>query len=163
MPEASEDTRQRARELAFRHLVHRDRTVAEIESHLAAREIDAATIAVVVEELCENGYLDDASFARRFAEDRRNLDGWGTERIVRRLEELGVERAHVAAALARGRDEPSELEAAVALLHRRYGPDPLEEPRDRERALGVLVRKGYELELAHDALRAHGRDERNGD
>jgi regulatory protein len=28
-------------------------------------------------------------------------------------------------------------------------------PRDLERALGFLVRKGYELELAHDALRRH--------
>jgi regulatory protein len=28
-------------------------------------------------------------------------------------------------------------------------------PRERDRALGMLVRKGYELELAHDALRRH--------
>jgi regulatory protein len=159
MSEALEDPRQRARELAFRHLVPRDRSIAEIESHLTAREVDPATIAAVVEELCRDGYLDDASFARRFAEDRRRLEGWGADRVARRLEELGVERAHIVAALARGPDEPSELEAAVALLQRRYGPEPLEEPRELERALGVLVRKGYELELAHDALRAHGRDE----
>ena len=28
-------------------------------------------------------------------------------------------------------------------------------PRDRDRALGMLVRKGYELELAYDALRRY--------
>ena len=39
--------------------------------------------------LLEGSYLDDAAFARRFAEDRRNLDGWGSERIERRLAELG--------------------------------------------------------------------------
>ena len=37
------------------------------------------------------GYLDDARFAQRFAEDRRRLDGWGAERIERRLRALGVE------------------------------------------------------------------------
>jgi regulatory protein len=30
--------------------------------------------------------------------------------------------------------------------------------RDRDRALGMLVRKGYELDLAYDAVRALGRD-----
>ena len=40
------------------------------------------------------------------------------------------------------------------MLARRF-PHPPETPRDLERALGFLVRKGYELELAHDALRRH--------
>ena len=98
------------------------------------------------------GYVDDAGFARRFAEDRRNLDGWGAERIERRLRELGVDRQHIAAALAAG--EHDELAAATALLARRF-PVPPDTPRDLERALGFLVRKGYDLELAHDALRRH--------
>ena len=38
---------------------------------------------------------------------------------------------------------------------RAASPTPPATPRDRERALGMLVRKGYELELAHDALRRH--------
>jgi regulatory protein len=47
-----------------------------------------------------------------------------------------------------------ELDAAVALLRRRF-PDPPATPRDCERALGMLARKGYELELAHDAIRRY--------
>ena len=38
---------------------------------------------------------------------------------------------------------------------RRRFPSRRQTPRERDRALGVLVRKGYELELAHDALRRH--------
>jgi regulatory protein len=45
------------------------------------------------------------------------------------------------------------------LLARRF-PAPPQTPRERDRALGVLVRKGYGLELAHDAVRRHaGADE----
>jgi regulatory protein len=106
----------------------------------------------VLDELRAGGYVDDASFARRFAEDRRHLDGWGSERIARRLQALGVDREHVAAALAEG--DHDDLEAAVTLLARRF-PVPPATPRERDRALGHLVRKGYELELAHDALRRH--------
>jgi regulatory protein len=107
----------------------------------------------VVGELLEQGYLDDAAYAHRFAEDRRRLDGWGAERIEQRLRALGVDAELIAAAVST-RDHEDEMEAALTLLRRRF-PDPPATPRDCERALGVLVRKGYELELAHDAIRHH--------
>ena len=62
--------------------------------------------------------------------------------------------AELIAAAVSTQDHEDELEAALALLRRRF-PDPPATPRDCERALGVLVRKGYELELAHDAIRRH--------
>ena len=127
--------------------------MAELARLLARKRVEPAVIDSVVGELCEQGYLDDARFALRFAEDRRRLDGWGAERIEQRLLALGVDRHHVAAAVAcQGAD--AELEAAVAVLCRRF-PKPPATPRDCERALGLLIRKGYELELAHDAIRRH--------
>ncbi len=101
------------------------------------------------------GYLDDARYARAFAEDRRALDAWGPERIERRLLELGVDREHVAAAIG-DRDAETELAAALELLRRRCRTVPANE-RERDRALGMLVRKGYDLELAYDAVRAFER------
>jgi regulatory protein len=144
---------QHARDLAWRALNRRDRTIAEMARLLAGKRVEPAVIDEVVGELIEQGYLDDARYAQRFAEDRRRLDGWGAERIERRLRSLGVDAESLDAAVA-GQDHADELEAAVALLRRRF-PVPPSTPRDCERALGVLVRKGYELELAHDALRRH--------
>jgi regulatory protein len=155
-PERSSDPEvrlQHAREIAWRALNRRDHTAAEIARALARKRVEPAVIDAVVGELCEQGYLDDACFAERFAEDRRRLDGWGAERIERRLLALGIDRELVAAAVGR-QDGDEELDAAVALLRRRF-PDPPATPRDCERALGMLVRKGYELELAHDAIRRH--------
>jgi regulatory protein len=155
-PERSSDPEvrlQHARELAWRALNRRDHTAAEIARTLARKRVEPAVIDSVVGELCEQGYLDDERFAHRFAEDRRRLDGWGAERIERKLIELGIAREHVAAAVG-CQDANDELEAALALLRRRF-PEPPATPRDCERALGVLVRRGYELELAHDAIRRH--------
>jgi regulatory protein len=144
---------QHGRDLAWKALNRRERTVAEMARLLAGKRVEPAVIDEVVGELIEQGYLDDAGFAQRFAEDRRRLDGWGTERIERRLRTLGIDPDALAAALgAQGHTE--ELEAAVALLRRRF-PVPPSTPRDCERALGMLVRKGYGLDLAHDALRRH--------
>ena len=107
-------------------------------------------VRVTVVELLEGGFIDDAAFAQRFADDRRRLDAWGSERIARRLRELGVAPDLVAAAIGE-QDREDELEAAIALLRRRVPGVPAT-PRERDRALGMLVRKGYGLELAHDAL-----------
>ena len=144
---------QHARDLAWHALNRRDRTVAEMARLLAGKRVEPAVIDEVVGELIEQGYLDDARYAQRFAEDRRRLDGWGAERIERRLRSLGVDPQWVGAAVA-VQDHAEELEAALALLRRRF-PVPPSTPRDCERALGMLVRKGYGLELSHDALRRH--------
>jgi regulatory protein len=148
---AEDDARQKAFDVAWRALSHRDRTEAELQQAFLKARVEPGLAGEVLDELREGGYVDDASFARRFAEDRRNLDGWGSERIARRLHALGVARAHAAAALDGDHDD---LGAAVALLERRF-PVPPATPRERDRALGHLLRKGYELELAHDALRRH--------
>jgi regulatory protein len=147
---------QHALDLAYRFLARRERTAVEVRRHLEAKRVGPATIEATVAKLEHQGYVDDARYAHRFAEDRRTLDGWGAERIERRLLAAGVDASLVAAALA-ARGGGDELEAAVAILRRRY-PRPPADDRGRERALGVLVRKGYELELAYDAVRAFERD-----
>ena len=146
---------ERALELAYRHLARRDRTVLEVRRHLVSRGVDGDTVEAALAELAVQGHLDDARYAARFAEDRRSIDAWGGERIARRLLDAGVAREHVEAAL-RDREQTEELEAAVAVLRRRL-PEPPRTDRARERALGLLVRRGYELELAYEAVRAFER------
>jgi regulatory protein len=155
-PERSPDPEvrlQHAREVAWTALNRRDHTVAELARVLARKRVEPAVIDSVVGELCEQGYLDDARYAHRFADDRRRLDGWGAERIEQRLRSLGVDAELIASAVA-SQDHETELDAALTILRRRF-PQPPATPRDCERALGVLVRKGYELELAHEAIRRH--------
>lgn len=145
--------RQRALDLGYRYLGRRDRTEAEVRRHLAGKDTDEASIEGAVEALVRQGYLDDARYSRLFAEDRRRLDDWGPQRIESRLLALGVDEALVADALS-DRDAAGELDAAIALLRRRCGDSIPDLDRDRERALRMLVRKGYGLELAYDAVRA---------
>ncbi len=142
-----------AREIAWRALNRRDHTITEMQRVLERKRVEPDLVAAVIEELVDGDWLDDARYAQRFADDRRRLDGWGAERISRRLRSLGIAAEHVDAAVGeRGAD--GEMEAALEILRRRF-PEPPSDLRERNRALGVLVRKGYELELAHDALRRH--------
>jgi regulatory protein len=141
----------RALQLAYRALNQRERTVAELRTVLERKRVEPAAIDAAVRELQETGWLDDARYAERFAEDKRALEHWGSERIERDLRRRGVADEHVQAALAtRGRVD--ELETAVLLLARRLGTPPSDD-RGRQRAWQLLVRRGYESELAYEAVR----------
>jgi regulatory protein len=113
--------------------------------------VEEGEIEEVIALLAEAGAIDDANFARRYAADKRLLAGWGPERIEGALEARGVAREHIEAALGT-EDEGAQLERATSLLlDRGLG---CETERERERALGLLVRRGYPLELAFEAVRA---------
>lgn len=144
---------QHALDLAFAYLGRRERTVLEMRRYLEGKRVEPSAIDEALARLEQESYLDDARFARQFAEEKRLLEEWGADRIERRLLTLGVPAELVRDAVAE-RDRGGELEAAQVLLRRRF-PALGEDPRERQRAYGVLVRKGYDQELAWDAIRAH--------
>jgi regulatory protein len=137
-------------ELALRALSYKERTESELRAWLAEREVAEAEIEEVIALLMEAGAIDDASFARRYAEDKRTLAGWGPDRIAASLEGRGVARAHIERALD-GEDAEMQLDRAVTLLGDRG--IACSDERERDRALGLLVRRGYPLELAYEAVR----------
>ena len=133
-------------------LAQRERTTAELERWLGERGHPQAEVATAIERLIEIGELDDRRFAQRYAEDKRELSGWGPERIREALASKGLEREDIEAALGSGEDE---LERAIELLVKRG--QPADDERSRARALGYLARRGYESETAHDAVRGFER------
>ena len=137
-------------ELALKALSYKERTESELRAWLGERGVGEAEIEEVIALLIEAGAIDDASFAQRYAEDKRQLAGWGPDRISAALEGRGVAREHIEAALG-GEDEEAQLERAVALLGDRGMS--CADGRERERALGLLVRRGFSLELAYEAVR----------
>lgn len=162
-----EERLEKALSIAHAHINRRERTVAEVRAQLERKGISEALAEEVVRTLSEQHLLDDTRFAEAFVADKRTLEQWGSERIHRGLLARGVdaelaERALTTAtgsdpAAGAGCDEAeSELDRALALLRRRF-PDPPRDRRERDRALGVLLRKGYESELALDALAAYAR------
>jgi regulatory protein len=147
------DPLEQALQLAYRYLNRRDRTEVEVRGHLRARGLGAEVVEQCMGALREQALLDDARFARLFVQDKRELEQWGSERIRCALAARGIEPELADEAL----DAPAaggELDRALRLLRRRF-PSPPADRRERERALGVLLRKGYESELALDALAQH--------
>jgi regulatory protein len=137
-------------ERALGALSHHERTTGELVEWLAARGYAPAEIEAALDRLIESGAVDDERFAKRFAEDKRELSGWGPDRIREALGQRGLDRELIEAALA-GDGTATQLERAVELLERR-GEAPHDD-RSRARALAFLARRGYGSELAYEAVR----------
>jgi regulatory protein len=142
--------------IAYRHLNRRERTEAEMRARLERAGVESPDAEQAIAILLEQGYLDDARFARLFAQDKRELDQWGSDRIRQALLGRGVPSDLVEEAIGAQLGE-REIDRAIALLRRKF-PSPVGDRRERERALGMLVRKGYETDLALDAIAAHARE-----
>jgi regulatory protein len=143
---------ERAIELAYSAVSRRERTVAELRTCLERKRVEPEAIDAAVEDLTAAGFLDDARYAIRFAEDKSELAQWGSERIARELTRRGVAPELIEATLCE-RSHQDELATAVILLERRF-PTPPGNDRERDRAWRLLVRRGYASELAYDAIRA---------
>jgi regulatory protein len=150
----SQREHERAIELGYRAVGYRERTVAELRTFLERKRVGPCAIDEAVAELSEAGLLDDARYSRRFAEDKRELERWGSERIARELQRRGVAHDLIEGALA-GRSRESELSTALSVLEERLSPPG--DDRGRDRAWRLLVRRGYETEIAYEAVRRYER------
>lgn len=149
---------ERAIDLAYKAVARRDLTVAELRARLEGKHVPPEAIDDAVAELEDTGFLDDARYAAQFAEDKRELEQWGTERIARDLDRRGIARDLIEAAVS-SHSRDSELRTALLLLERRHPTAPRDD-RERDRAWQMLVRRGYAPEIAYDAIRAHERSAR---
>jgi regulatory protein len=144
--------RERALQLGYRAVGRRERTVAELRTFLERKRVEPEAIDDTVAELTQAGFLDDARYAQRFAEDKRELERWGSERIARELHRRGVPPTLIESAVS-DRSREAELETALLLLAQRV--PSLRDDRERDRAWRLLIRRGYEAELAYEAVRRH--------
>jgi regulatory protein len=147
--------RERAIQLGYRAVGYRDRTVAELRTFLERKRVEPEAIAEAVEELTGAGLLDDARYARRFAEDKRELERWGSERIARDLHRRGV-APDVIERVVSAQSREAELATALLLLQQRV--PSLRDDRERDRAWRLLIRRGYDSDLAYEAVRRHESD-----
>jgi regulatory protein len=140
-----------AYELALKALNRKERTEAELAEWLRERGVADAAAAEVVAHLIEEGAIDDESFSLRYAEDKRELAGWGPKRIREALDARGVPEGVIEAAV--GRESPQDvLNRAIGVLQR-TGSE-VDDDESRQRALGLLARRGFPLETAYEAVRA---------
>jgi regulatory protein len=147
-------------ELALHYVGRFATTRAKLRSYLARkirergwdgpREADLVRIA---DGFAEQGYIDDSAYALAKSQSLTGR-GYGKRRVVERLRAAGVAEDDGAAAR-----EHADAEAVAAALRfaqrRRIGPfaaEPIRDPREREKALGAMVRAGHAFPIAREIV-----------
>jgi regulatory protein len=141
--------------IVLRALSRRDHSEAEIRRKLSTRNFSSDTIDEVVAGLLDAGYLNDARFARSFAESAiRNGRGYGF-RIRVDLLRRGIAEDIIVEALGTLGAEYEESAVIVELLAKRYPDfDPLRaDDREKRRVLGYFQRRGFSLTAIVRVLR----------
>ena len=161
-------------EVAARFLATRPRTRWEVERRLRRAGIPDAEIGAALDRLAELGYLDDAAFARWWAEQRDRHSPRGRRMIEAELRQRGVPR-DVIEAFREEHAEPERApedaklpgdEAARArealAKHLRGRPLP-SDARALQRVGTYLMRRGFDAEVVRSTLRAASADALPGD
>jgi len=136
---------------AVRLLAVRARSHTEIEKRLSSACYMDETVEMVLTKLQGNGLLDDAAFARQWAQDRtaRQI---GKARILYELRQKGVS-SEVAEAALTEMDPQQQDESAVKLaakLIKRYQSLPAADAR--RKTIQAMQRRGYSYGEARDAI-----------
>jgi regulatory protein len=129
---------------AFGLLARKSWSARELTSRLRRRGAPDEIARAVVAELASRGYVDDASFARFWAESRARGRRVGSRRLRQELLQKGIPRDVAIAAVAAAFEEAPEAERCLEAGRRRL-PALLRAGRERAapRLRDYLVRRGY--------------------
>lgn len=72
---------------------YQDRCGWEVRRKLYEHEIQGKNVDVVLEELTQSGFLDEARYARSFARGKFRIKKWGKSRISRELKHRQIPSA----------------------------------------------------------------------
>ncbi len=139
-----------AMEKAVALLAMRPRTQQEIADALRKNAYPERTVARVMARLDEAGYINDTDFAEQWAASRTNK-GMGSRRIRMELRRKGVDGEAIDEALT-AIDEDDMLSGALKAARKAASGKDITDPKDRQKILAALARRGYGYSEAKQAL-----------
>ena len=131
-------------------LSRREHSGKELQRKLQARGVPAADAHQAVLRVNTAGWQDDTRFAESLVRSRI-AGGYGPLHIRAELATHGLDAAGIQAAI--DAHTPDWEALARQLVQRRYPGNALNDPKQRQRATHLLMRRGFALEDCHRALR----------
>lgn len=140
--------KQHARLFALRKISQQSISERTLADALKRRLITPETIEAILAELREKGYLNDAEWAKQYAASlqRKSL---GPRAIAQKLAFKGIGKETIQAAVGTGNGQE---EAILALLNTRYRSRNLKDPKERQKVIASLFRRGFEFEAILSSL-----------
>jgi len=146
----TEDEGEKAYQQALKLLSYRPRSEAEVRKKLEQRGVAESMIAEVLERLRRSGLIDDARFARDWAENRSEFRPRSRRALALEMRQRGVDYESITQAVA-GLDDDSLAYQAAHKYSRRL--NSLEWQVFRQKLTGFLARRGFSYEVIAPVVR----------
>ena len=146
------DARQKAYDRAVRFLGYRPRSVEEVRRHLAAAAVAEDIVEAVVDRLGQEGYLNDAEFARYWVENRNQFRPRGAPALRQELYQQGLDRPTIDEAVA-GLDPAGGACEAARPRALRLAQLARSDPAAFRHKLGdFLLRRGFDYATVREVV-----------
>ncbi len=136
-------SRDDAMQIAMKFCGYRERSKKEVEDKLIAKSFNQKIIKVCIERLVELDFLNNIRFSKSFSRGKNNNNRWGKNKIKFHLKNKGLTDDEINRGIE-SIDEESYLNILkknIELYNKK-----LKEP-DRNKLIGHLINKGYEMDL----------------
>ena len=148
------DSLEKARAQGLRLVKFRPRSEAELRRRLLEKGHGDPTIEQVISEFKKQDLINDAKFARYFANQRMMLKPMGRQGLKRELKAKGVDLSLAALAVEEAAGETSEIDRARELARGRMGTlRGLGKEASQRRLLGFLSRRGFSSDVIYRVVR----------
>jgi regulatory protein len=123
----------------------------QLKKLLKERLVQPATIQRVIEECLNSGYLNDEAWIESFMRGR--LKRSSLRSILPKLQARGLPASLIEEIAERWQDPEQEMEAVGTLLRTKYRSKDLTQPKERQKVIASLLRKGYSYAILKQALK----------
>ena len=145
-----------ANTIALNALVARAKSKGELLAHLKTRGVEDDVAQATIFRLQEKGLIDDAEFAKAWAQSRHTAKKLSKRIIASELRTRGVDQQSIDEALDEIDDE-SEYRTAFSLAMRKYSTMSRLEPEVQVRRIqSLLQRKGFSFPTIARVIRELG-------
>lgn len=130
----------------YRLLSWRDRSEKEIQDYLKRKTDNLEQLNKIINQLKEQGLIDDEKFAKEWVQSRRRK--YGLRRIKQELLQKGIDRETVESTMYQVLSIKGEEEIAIEALEKKAKAwEKLEAVDFKKKAINFLMRKGFEYEV----------------
>ncbi len=146
------DIRQKAYDRALHYLSYRPRSAAELRRNLVEADFDPDTVEETLARLAEQGYLDDAEFARFWVENRQRFRPKGERALRQELRQRGLDADTIAGALERLDTAEAAYRAAQPRAERLAQLAQVDPTSFRRKLSDFLLRRGFDYDVIAEAV-----------
>ena len=138
------------------YCAYQERCLQEVWKKIDAWFLPKEIGEFLVENLQEEGYLDEERFAKHYVSGKFRLKKWGRVKIELELKSRNIPQAYIDQAMESEIEEEDYLETIDALLEKKkatFKGKTLTPAQRHQRLMSYLFQKGYERHLIWQALR----------